>query len=212
MQPLMTISNNESKGFSNKHTMTLQFYKKFQVPMGKGLYASGNLPELGCWDPKKSVKLFWHKGDNWRQEVQLKIRTLPLKIEYKFIIMAYDNPKNDDACWQNGPNNTIRVTYEALNNLCNPVINVMSFNIRCDIDKKPERTWNARKNSVLQMIQSKTLDFCGVQEAFYHQYTRGRIFKGCLCSYSPVVQRPISRRGKISLNLFSINGYLCPSR
>lgn len=151
-------------------TFTLQFYKKYQVPHGRGLYATGNVAELGNWDIKKAVKLFWLKGDNWRQEVLVKLKSLPLLIEYKFVEMDYDNPDETESTWQPGSNTRVKIDLESLKEVKKPSISCMTYNIRTDKDNIPGKTWNCRKAAVLEMLKTKRYDFVGVQEAQYHQF------------------------------------------
>jgi endonuclease/exonuclease/phosphatase family metal-dependent hydrolase len=154
----------------NEITFPLQFLKKYKVDIGEGLYVCGSLPELGSWDTRKAVKCFWHKGDNWRQEVLVKIHQIPLTIEYKFVIMSYDKPLEEIQKWQEGPNTRVTVTWSMLKDMASTKINCMTFNIRCDRDTKPGRSWNDRKMAVLQLVKQKNTDFIAFQEAEYLQF------------------------------------------
>jgi hypothetical protein len=53
--------------------ISVNFIVNRPVKFGKGIFISGNSPELGNWDPSKAVKLFWSEGHNWRKVVMFHV-------------------------------------------------------------------------------------------------------------------------------------------
>lgn len=105
---------NERKPISShiKSTTTFKitFLSQRKVEFGRGLYVVGNLPELGQWDPRQSIKLFWTEGDHWTQTVSFKLPThKSTTIEYKVIATNYSRVDLADLEWEQGPNRVIEV-------------------------------------------------------------------------------------------------------
>ncbi|GIL64353.1 hypothetical protein Vafri_18322, partial [Volvox africanus] len=54
---------------------------------GEGFAVVGSVPELGSWDPAKSVKMRWTSGDVWVAHVQLPVDT---EVQYKYVRVNKD--------------------------------------------------------------------------------------------------------------------------
>ena len=94
-------------------TAEITFFIKKSVQFGRGVYVSGNIPELGSWDVEKSVKLYWREGDNWIQTVKIKCSELPMKIEYKPVIRDFGGLWGAPTEWEEGPNTVMIITEES---------------------------------------------------------------------------------------------------
>ena len=96
--------------------LSLSFAFKKRVAFGRGLYLVGNLPELGAWNPRHSVKLFWKEGHNWTQTVTIELPAglARLSVEYKFLATRFDRIDLGDLDWEPGPNRVSEVHLCAL--------------------------------------------------------------------------------------------------
>src|SRR3990167_7943706 len=90
----------------DKWTTEVTFCVKKPVQFGRGVYVVGNLPELGDWSPRFSVKLFWSENDNWRQSITLEFpnKQPRVRLEYKFIEADYERIEESRVRWDEGPN------------------------------------------------------------------------------------------------------------
>lgn len=104
--------------------VSINFIINRPVQFGKGVFVTGNAPELGNWDPSKSLKLFWSEGHNWKQNIVLQALSLPMKLEYKVIVMDHDCMNPSSVCWDSGPNQ-ILILDEELGN----TVDVSSYSV-----------------------------------------------------------------------------------
>jgi predicted alpha/beta superfamily hydrolase len=84
------------------------FRHTWDVGIGRSVYVVGNHPDLGDWDPVRSIRLNWTPGNVWTGHIGLPAGT---EIEYKFIartnsIGAHCDPQVE---WMPGPNLTTNV-------------------------------------------------------------------------------------------------------
>lgn len=84
--------------------------------------------------------------------------------------MSYDKPLECSKKWQEGSNTRIKFTLDAFKRIRETKISIMSFNIKNNQDNFPGRSWNDRKQAVLQLLKSKNSDFIALQEAEYEQF------------------------------------------
>ena len=90
--------------------ISLTFFVRKFVKYGEGVYISGNVPELGNWNPEKALKLFWRPGDNWTQRIKIECSEFPIKLEYKVLIMPFDIRDGCNPEWEKGLNSCIKIT------------------------------------------------------------------------------------------------------
>lgn len=67
-----------------------RFTRKQNVGFGRALYLSGNIPELGNWDPAKAIRLQCCESDNWSVQVDV---PYDKPMEYKYIEGGFDDVK-----------------------------------------------------------------------------------------------------------------------
>lgn len=97
-------SNNQKALFTNK-----QFRFKIWAPKTRKdetVVISGNIPELGNWNPNEAQKLsYWGNGE-WR--ITFDTESLQFPFEYKFAIL--NNQTNEIAYWETGDNRIMDLT------------------------------------------------------------------------------------------------------
>ena len=138
-----------------------KFYHHKPVASNEIVYVSGNISELGNWDPQHAFELSLTKGNNWRGEIHL---PTPCEFEYKYFI-ADSNKKN--VIWDQGSNATMRLSPDAVKlfNNAGKEMRVMTFNIRYLNDNDGRNHWNNRKELVAGIMDKYASDFIGLQEA-----------------------------------------------
>lgn len=65
-----------------------RFTKKQNLPFGRALFLSGNVDELGAWDPLRALRLQCFESDNWSVEVEI---PYDRDIEFKYIEGDYED-------------------------------------------------------------------------------------------------------------------------
>lgn len=91
----------------------LSFSTNWNVGFGTNVHVVGNHPDLGGWDPLKSVKLRWTVGNNWTGQVAVQKGTA---VEFKFITRngsAGEYCNNGNVGWEPGANRTTATTTAA---------------------------------------------------------------------------------------------------
>lgn len=77
---------------------------------GYSVYAVGDRPELGSWDPAKAVKLAPSPYPSWSGPIKFSNAKPGDLIEWKCIIRN-ENPPYDVKTWQSGPDNQVTMTF-----------------------------------------------------------------------------------------------------
>ena len=147
------------------------------------MYLIGNLPELGAWNPKNSIKL------EYDCFVWGKSLTLPSNqtVEYKYLVLSGKSVK-----WEGRPNRKLFVSPQNKDNVfVNDIwdfetvqerhfpqgvfsseskeLQLMTYNVRYDSPEDGKNKWDNRKQFVVELIKRQSPDVVGVQEPLYHQ-------------------------------------------
>ena len=72
------------------------------------VFIVGNIPELGAWDPKKSIQLYYEDGIVQTKEILLEKVLNANNIEYKYIKCKCSNLEKD-IIWEDGANKRINL-------------------------------------------------------------------------------------------------------
>jgi len=153
---------------SLKPQVNVHFYRYKKVEFGHALYVVGSIPQLGDWNPRKAIKLIWQENHNWAGVVAI---PAPCDFEYKYIISAYDGPKEDFIKWEPGPN--FKMVVQPLSKKSIETgkknVSVMSFNLRYATPSDGLNYWENRKDIVANIIKLSDCDFVGTQEGLINQ-------------------------------------------
>lgn len=76
---------------------------------GYSVYAVGDRPELGNWDPAKAVRLTPSAYPSWSGKIKFNNVKAGDVVEWKCIVRNDSNPS--DATWQTAPNNQVTMAF-----------------------------------------------------------------------------------------------------
>ena len=76
---------------------------------GYSVYAVGDRPELGNWDPAKAVRLTPSAYPSWSGKIKFNNVKAGDVVEWKCIVRSDSNPS--DATWQTAPNNQVTMAF-----------------------------------------------------------------------------------------------------
>lgn len=52
-------------------TLFYHFTTKWKINYGKGVFLTGNISQLGCWDPSKALRMECFGEMNWLRTVEV---------------------------------------------------------------------------------------------------------------------------------------------
>ena len=82
--------------------METLFRLRYDSRWGEELFLTGNITELGLWNPNKAVKMEYVGPGIWSVSVETRRATSLQNIEYKYFIR-----ENDQIRWEDGPNRNL---------------------------------------------------------------------------------------------------------
>lgn len=130
-----------------------RFTKKQNTAYGRAIYISGNVPELGSWEPTKAIRLECFESDNWSVEVNVPIDKA---IEYKYVEGGFDDIRYAVSVnyrvglkWEIGENRKLNLS-EILH--YRDGLSIMTFNVRYENEKDGDDHWENRRDQVFLVI------------------------------------------------------------
>lgn len=95
---LIANSSNSMNFALNPNHATIFFKCKYHTKYGQHLQIVGNIEELGCWDPMRSMKMMTNKDiyPTWESTIEI---TGPVGMEIVYKYVVYDEEKNC-YCWE----------------------------------------------------------------------------------------------------------------
>lgn len=116
---------------SPKQTISYRFAREFTTNFGEAVYLSGNINQLGNWDPQRAIKMTCDRYSYWNVEVIIPMETF---IEYKYFIGPFEmqgQPKH--LKWLGDENSKLKINEPMAPNFREKnrrSLKIMSFNVR----------------------------------------------------------------------------------